>query len=218
MTSDIFSESLAGVNGPRALELGLKRVVDVVLVVAFAPLLLPLSAGVALVVLVGQGRPVFFRQPRVGKSGRLFWIYKFRTMTMERDVDQRRATRLGSWLRSRGLDELPQLANVARGDMSLVGPRPLCVVDHARLVQMCPELARRVHVRPGLTGLVQVTMVVGAQHTARLEAAYVRHWSLHLDLTILVRTAWMNLRGKARGRLRPEWLAKRFKLAHLFEA
>jgi lipopolysaccharide/colanic/teichoic acid biosynthesis glycosyltransferase len=124
-------------------------------------------------------------------------------MSCEPDVAARRPTRLGGWLRQRGLDELPQLLNVLWGDMSLVGPRPLTAGDAQRLAAGCPDFAQRLAVPPGLTGLSQVCLARGAAQTAALDAHYARHRSLAMDLAILLRTAWMNLVGKRRGARSP---------------
>src|SRR5690349_12596059 len=102
-----------------------KRLLDLVLLVPLVPFFAAGTALLALVVLLLDGRPVFFTQPRLGRVGRPFRIWKLRTMTSEPEVQARRPTELGAWLRGRGLDELPQLWNVLVGDMSLVGPRPL---------------------------------------------------------------------------------------------
>ena len=101
-----------------------KRALDLVLLALAAPPLLAVAALLGLLVWVTDGRPILFSQPRQGRGGRAFRIRKLRTMTLEPDVAARRPTRLGGWLRQRGLDELPQLLNVLWGDMSLVGPRP----------------------------------------------------------------------------------------------
>lgn len=178
-----------------------KRALDVALVLATLPLSAPLIAGLALLVLAVDGRPVFFVQERVGKERRSIRVLKLRTMTLEEDPAQRRPTRLGAWLRQRGLDELPQLVNVLRGDMSLVGPRPLTERDAARLCAAHPPFAARFSVPPGLTGLSQACQALGAELTARLDAEYARRQSAALDVRILLRTSWMNVVGKARGKM-----------------
>jgi lipopolysaccharide/colanic/teichoic acid biosynthesis glycosyltransferase len=178
-----------------------KRLLDLALLVLAAPLLLPPAAAVALAVLVCDGRPVLFRQDRLGRGGRPFRIRKFRTMTTEPDPADRRPTRLGAWLRGRGLDELPQLLDVLVGDMSLVGPRPLTAADAERLARVHPAFAARLDCAPGLTGLSQVCGARGAALTAAVDAHYARSRSVRLDLAILLRTAWINVVGKRRGRL-----------------
>lgn len=176
-----------------------KRLLDVTLLLTAAPLWLPVCATLALAVLVCDGRPVFFRQLRVGQAGRMFRIWKLRTMTMEPELAARRPTRLGGWLRVRGLDELPQLLNVLQGHMSLVGPRPLTPEDGARLAQQHPAFAARLHCRPGITGLSQVCGARGAALTSALDAHYARTTSVRLDLSLILRTAWINVVGKRRG-------------------
>ena len=173
---------------------GLKRLGDmfassVLLAIAAIPL-----AIVALLVAVKLGRPVLFRQERPGRYGKPFKILKLRTMTDARDAsgallsDGERLTPFGRWLRSSSLDELPALFNVLRGDMSLVGPRPLLMRYTAFFTH--EELLRLV-VRPGITGWAQVNGRNHARWTERLsmDTWYVRNWSLRLDLTTLVRTA-----------------------------
>jgi lipopolysaccharide/colanic/teichoic acid biosynthesis glycosyltransferase len=179
-----------------------KRLLDLALLLPLVPLFALVTGLLALLVLVVDGRPVRFAQPRVGVGGRTFLVWKLRTMTCEPDPAHRRPTRLGAWLRQRGLDELPQLWNVLIGDMSLVGPRPLTPTDAARLTALHPPFAARFAVPPGLTGLAQVCLAQGVALTSELDAAYVRTRSAALDLRILLRTTWMNLVGKRRGALR----------------
>jgi len=126
----------------------MKRFLDMALVLATFPLWGGLVLLVALVLLLTDGRPVLFRQMRAGLKGRPFAILKFRTMRPGPGTDMERLTRLGRFLRRTSLDELPQLVNILKGDMSLVGPRPLPVAYVARYA---PEQARRLDVRPGLT-------------------------------------------------------------------
>lgn len=150
----------------------------------------PLQAVVALAVLAKHGRPVLFRQPRPGKDGRVFELVKYRTMLLpdaQRVSDADRLTPLGRFLRSTSLDELPTLWNVLKGDMSLVGPRPLLV---QYLDRYSPEQARRHEVRPGITGLAQVRGRNGLDWDEKLalDVEYVDHRSLALDLRILWET------------------------------
>ena len=182
----------------------MKRALDLTLLFVAAPLLLPLTFALIVVVLAADGWPVFFLQTRVGLGRRSFRIVKLRTMTTEPDPSARRVTPLGRFLRGRGLDELPQLWNVLRGEMSLVGPRPLTPDDSERLESRHPAFARRFERPPGLTGLAQVCLARGAALTAELDAAYARRRSLRLDLFLLARTAAMNLAGKHRAALAPE--------------
>lgn len=182
-----------------------KRAFDLALLLPLVPLFAVLVGALAAGVLVCDGRPIFFTQPRVGRGRRLFQIVKLRTMTCEADPAARRPTRFGRFLRQRGLDELPQLlVNILRGDMSLVGPRPLTPADAERLVAEHPPFARRFDVPPGLTGLAQVCLAQGSALTAALDAAYAERRNALLDLQLLLRTAWMNLVGKQRGALRTD--------------
>lgn len=177
----------------------IKRLFDVALVVAAAPLWLPLLGVLAGLVRWRLGSPVFFRQTRPGRHGELFELWKFRTMTDARDAagrllpDAQRLTRFGRWLRSTSLDELPELFNVLRGDMSLVGPRPLLP---QYLERYTPEQARRHEVRPGLTGWAQVhgRNALTWEEKFRLDVWYVDHQSLWLDLKVLCLTCWHVLR------------------------
>jgi lipopolysaccharide/colanic/teichoic acid biosynthesis glycosyltransferase len=177
-----------------------KRLMDLALVLITLPLWGLLLGLLALIVLLLDGRPVFFPQPRLGRGGRRFRILKLRSMTTEADPRSRKPTGLGRHLRQHGLDELPQLINVLTGDMSLVGPRPLTPDDLQRLAVLHPEFARRLDLPPGLTGLAQVCSAQGAALTAALEVHYAQQQTAGLDLAILVRTAWINVVGKRRGR------------------
>lgn len=150
----------------------------------------PVMAGTAVAVLAGLGRPVLFRQERPGKHGEVFELVKFRTMRVpdaDHQSDEERLTRLGAFLRSTSLDELPTLWNVFKGEMSLVGPRPLLV---EYLERYTPEQARRHEVRPGVTGLAQVAgrNAISWDEKLALDVKYVDSHTLLLDLKILLRT------------------------------
>jgi lipopolysaccharide/colanic/teichoic acid biosynthesis glycosyltransferase len=172
---------------------GGKRVLDAILAAAGLAVLWPLLLFVAVVVRLGMGRPVLFRQVRPGQGGRPFELLKFRTMRDERDAggrprpDGERLTPFGKFLRRTSLDELPELWNVLRGDMSLVGPRPL-LMEYLPLYS--PEQARRHEVRPGITGLVQVSgrNALSWEEKFRLDVAYVDTCSPATDLRILALT------------------------------
>lgn len=171
----------------------LKRGLDLALASAGLVAAAPVLAGVAAAVRVGIGSPVLFRQRRPGLHGRPFLLAKFRTMTDARGPDGRplpddqRLTRLGRLLRATSLDELPELWNVVRGDMSLVGPRPLLM---EYLDRYTPEQARRHEVKPGLTGWAAVNgrNALSWDEKFALDVWYVDHRSLTLDLKILART------------------------------
>ncbi|HEX4383688.1 MAG TPA: sugar transferase [Myxococcales bacterium] len=177
----------------------MKRIFDLTLLLLAAPLILPVTGLLALAALIAQGRPVFFLQERTGLHGRIFLIWKLRSMSTEADVQARRPTRFGRWMRDRGLDEMPQLFNVFKGDMSLVGPRPLTPADCARLGAIHPDFKARLRLRPGLTGPAQVTLARGAALTARLDVRYAEEGTAVTDLAILLRTVWMHVVGKRRG-------------------
>lgn len=170
-----------------------KRFFDYLLMLIFAPILLPLLAVTALVVAVNLGRPVIFRQERAGYGGKPFTLYKFRSMSDASDKygnllpDEKRLTRFGKFLRASSLDELPELLNVLKGEMSLIGPRPLLV---SYLPRYTAEQARRHDVLPGITGWAQVNgrNNVSWEIKFELDVWYVDHWSVWLDLAILYKT------------------------------
>lgn len=164
-----------------------KRLLDIGLIVLFLPLLVPLVGIVAAVSLVMQGRPIFFVQRRAGLVGRPFGMVKFRTMRPGAGSDAMRLTRWGRFLRATSLDELPELVNVLRGEMSLVGPRPLPV---EYLPRYTPEQRRRHEVLPGVTGWAQVNgrNALDWETKFRYDVDYVDNQSLFLDFKILMLT------------------------------
>jgi lipopolysaccharide/colanic/teichoic acid biosynthesis glycosyltransferase len=167
-----------------------RRAVDVIVAVTLGVLGLPVIALVAVAVLVGLGRPLLFRQERPGLHGRLFTVVKFRTMLPAkpgRETDADRTTRLGRFLRASSLDELPQLWNILRGDMSLIGPRPTLPEQVARYGE---HERGRLAIRPGVTGWAQVNGRNAISWEARIELDlwYIANRSLALDLKILWRT------------------------------
>jgi sugar transferase EpsL len=173
----------------QGIKAGCDRIVAGLLLIVLSPL----CVGVALLIYVGMGSPVIFSHPRPGKNEKLFQFYKFRTMRDANDAfsnplpDGDRITPLGQFLRKTSLDELPQLWNVLRGDMSVVGPRPLVV---KYLDRYTPEQARRHLVTPGITGLAQVSgrNTISWEEKFQLDTWYIDHWSLWLDLKILILT------------------------------
>lgn len=177
-----------------------KRLVDIALAGPALVLALPVMGVVALIVRRSMGSPVLFRQMRPGLHGRPFNVIKFRTMTDARAADgellpqAERLTRSGELLRRTSLDELPQLWSIVKGDMSIVGPRPLLM---EYLDQYTPEQARRHDVPPGLTGWAQVhgRQLLSFEERFRLDVWYVDHWSLALDLRIMALTVRKVLSG-----------------------
>jgi sugar transferase EpsL len=175
-----------------------KRPLDLVLSLIALVVLSPVMAVIALLIALRMGRPVLFTQERPGRDGVPFQILKFRTMTNARDTDgvllpdEARLTRLGDFLRSTSLDELPELLNVVRGEMSLVGPRPWLM---SYLPRYTPEQARRMSVRPGLTGLAQATSRNTASWSERLDLdlAYVDAVRARTDAKIIAKTVAMVL-------------------------
>ncbi|HYD98266.1 MAG TPA: sugar transferase [Alphaproteobacteria bacterium] len=176
-----------------------KRIFDIVVSGAALVALAPLMLAAALAVRLALGAPVLFRQPRVGRDGQVFTLLKFRTMSDGRDAsgallpDAQRLGRLGRLLRSTSVDELPELINVMRGEMSLVGPRPLLT---AYLPHYTPEQMRRHAVRPGITGWAQVNgrNALSWEERFELDVWYVDNRSLRLDLRILALTVRQVLR------------------------
>lgn len=171
-----------------------KRIFDLVICAALLILLAPVLGLIALLVRLSLGKPILFRQTRPGLHGKPFKIYKFRTMSDARDMDgnllpdEERCPVFGRFLRSASLDELPEIWNVIRGEMSLVGPRPL-VMEY--LERYNAEQARRNDVLPGITGWAQINgrNAISWQDKFKLDVWYVDHWSLWLDLKILAYTA-----------------------------
>jgi len=170
-----------------------KRLFDLLLTIPGLILISPLLGIVALILLVSQGRPVLFTQPRGGLNGRVFYIYKFRTMREAYDdegqplADEKRLSKLGRILRAASLDELPELINVLRGEMSLVGPRPLMA---KYLERYSPEQMRRHEVVPGITGWAQINgrNALSWEDRFKLDIWYVDHWDVWLDIRILAQT------------------------------
>ena len=164
----------------------MKRVFDLAIIIVLAPIWLPVAALVAVLVWVKLGRPVLFAQDRAGLKGRSFRLVKFRTMRVGEGTDAERLTRFGRFLRAASLDELPELWNVLKGEMSLVGPRPLPV---RYLPRYTPEQNRRHEVLPGITGWAQVNgrNTLDWETKFRYDVEYVERRSLGFDLRIL----WM---------------------------
>jgi len=171
----------------------MKRAMDLIVSIVSVIILSPIILASAVIVRLTIGKPVIFKQTRAGLHGKPFQIYKFRTMTAQTDdqgnllPDHLRLTRTGMWLRKLSLDELPQLFNVIKGDLSLVGPRPLLM---EYLDRYTPEQARRHEVKPGITGWAQVNgrNAISWEEKFKLDVWYVDHQSIWLDLKILFLT------------------------------
>jgi len=197
-------------------QLAVKRLFDFAVSLVGVVLLAPVFVGIAIAVKLNSPGPVFFKQRRVGVGGRLFWIYKFRTMVADAErcksrlehlnqygdgrffkiKDDPRITRVGCILRRTSLDELPQLLNVIRGDMSLVGPRPPVPEEVADYSE---HHLRRISVTPGITGLWQVrgrSSILDFEEVVRLDLEYINTWSLLKDMAILLRTLQVVFRTK----------------------
>jgi len=186
----------------RAMQLAIKHIVDRLMAVLLLCGLGPFMLAIAAAIVVESGRPALFVQTRVGRHGRLVQVYKFRTMiqgavykglgiTVAADDD--RITRVGKFMRAWSLDELPQLLNVLKGEMSLVGPRPTFEYQVARYT---PFQRRRLEMKPGITGWAQVNgrNAVPWMQRIELDVWYVDHFSLLLDVSILLRTIRVFLR------------------------
>lgn len=171
----------------------LKRLFDIIFALILVVVLSPILLITCILVKLKLGSPALFRQDRPGKRGKIFMMYKFRSMTDSRDEngellpDSVRLTGFGKLLRKTSLDELPELFNILKGDMSFVGPRPLLV---RYLDRYTPEQARRHEVKPGLTGWAQVNgrNAISWEEKFKLDVWYVDHWTLWLDLKILFLT------------------------------
>ncbi|HEY0648556.1 exopolysaccharide biosynthesis polyprenyl glycosylphosphotransferase [Phenylobacterium sp.] len=181
-----------------------KRAVDIVGAALALLVFLPLLCCIALAVRLESPGPVIFKQRRTGHRGRIFTIYKFRTMTVTEDCgnvrqatrNDARVTAIGGLLRKLSLDELPQFLNVLRGDMSMVGPRPHALAHDDYYAELIPTYGDRFRTKPGLTGLAQVNGLRGEIQDLRCmrdrvaaDNLYIESWSLGLDIAILAKTA-----------------------------
>lgn len=173
----------------------IKRVCDLATVIVTAPIWVPLLLIASLAVKIKLGSPILFRQQRAGKGGKVFTILKLRTMVDGDGEDEERITPLGRFLRKTSLDELPQMINVLRGEMSIVGPRPLLV---EYLPHYSKEQFRRHEVKPGITGWAQINgrNAITWEERFKLDIWYVDHASLWLDLKIVLKTFASVINGK----------------------
>ncbi len=175
------------------MKFSVKRVFDIIASLVLIIIAFPLLILIGVLVRIKLGSPVLFRQERPGKQNKIFMIYKFRTMNNRMDTngnlqpDKARLTRFGSLLRKTSMDELPELFNILKGDMSFVGPRPLLV---QYLTRYNSDQIRRHEVRPGLTGWAQVNgrNAITWEEKFDLDVWYVDNWSLWLDLKIIMKT------------------------------
>ena len=192
-------------------ERGVKRFVDVVLALSALLFFIPIMALTALAIKLDGPGPVIFRQNRKGFNGQQFEMLKFRSMTVQENGDSvtqaarddARVTRIGKLLRSSSIDELPQLVNVLRGDMSLIGPRPHALAHDNYFEKVLGDYAFRHHVKPGMTGWAQVHGLRGATPTVdlisrrvKMDLWYINNWSLWLDIQILIKTVFEVLRKR----------------------
>jgi lipopolysaccharide/colanic/teichoic acid biosynthesis glycosyltransferase len=200
-------------NSPRQSYPRAKRALDVSVALLGLVVSAPVWAAIALAIMLDDGRPVFYQRPCVGERGRLFSQLKFRSMIRDAErhtgpvlarADDPRITRVGRWLRRTALDELPQLINILKGDMSFVGPRPERPPLVDRFLASVPGYARRFAVRPGLTGLAQVCGCYDtpAKHKLRYDLLYARRRSLWLDARLFLSSLARTARGRWGGRCR----------------
>lgn len=189
-----------------------KRLFDIGLSLFGLLVMAPLWALISLLIWLEDGIPILLLQERIGKGGRLFALFKFRTMGQDAEgvgliedrEDDSRVTSIGSFLRATALDELPQLLNILKGDMSFVGPRalPLKIEDHERTqyttIQEVEGYALRSTIRPGLTGIAQIFAQkdIPRRQKFRYDLLYIKKWSLWLDLKLIFLSILITLRGK----------------------
>lgn len=177
----------------------IKRPLDFILSLIAIIVLLPLFLIITILVRIKLGKPVIFKQQRPGKNERIFTLYKFRTMTDQKDEkgnllpDEQRLTKFGKWLRSTSLDELPELWNILKGDMAIVGPRPL-LVEYLQLYN--EEQKHRHDIRPGLTGLAQISGRNSISWEEKFEddLQYIKNITFLKDLQIILKTIFKVLK------------------------
>jgi lipopolysaccharide/colanic/teichoic acid biosynthesis glycosyltransferase len=182
----------------RRIQIGIKHLLDKIVAIVLLVVLAPILIAIGIAIKAGDGGPVLFTQPRLGVNGRQFRIWKFRTMVIGADSllnpdgspSGDRITQVGKVLRFLSLDELPQLINIVVGDMSFVGPRPALISHEARYNN---EQMQRLLVRPGVTGLAQISGRNSLKWSKRIELDlhYIDHYSLLLDMIILLKTIWV---------------------------
>jgi Undecaprenyl-phosphate glucose phosphotransferase len=220
-TSDLLTRPLSAIGNATVIELQraplnsfellIKRTIDIILAGTTLIVLLPLLAIIAIAIKLDSPGPIIFRQTRHGFNGKPFQILKFRTMTVLEDGESvqqverfdKRVTRLGSWLRRTSIDELPQLINVLKGEMSIVGPRPHAAVHDNHFDKIIANYAFRHRMKPGITGRAQVNgfrgetpTIEAMQQRIELDIWYIDNWSFHLDLAIMFRTMIEIVRGR----------------------
>ena len=195
-------------NAHRSASSFFKRSLDMMAAIVLLLFVLPLFLVVAIVITIDSKGPVFFVQRRTGLGGKLIRVIKFRSMTVMEDgaaikhaeKGDKRVTRIGRFLRRSSIDELPQLINVLKGDMSLVGPRPHAIAHDQYYGALIPHYVHRFRARPGITGLAQVNGLRGEIHSLKgmadrvtFDNAYIDSWSIGMDVYILAKTATVAL-------------------------
>ncbi|MDW8001812.1 MAG: sugar transferase [Deltaproteobacteria bacterium] len=184
-----------------------KRLLDIGLSLIGLVFLSPIWLAIAIAILFEDGRPVFYRQLRIGKGGRPFEVIKFRSMVKDAEKftgpilaseNDPRVTKVGKFLRATALDELPQLLNILRGEMSFVGPRPERPELIEKIKEICPAFSKRHAVKPGLTGLAQVygSYDTPPHRKLKYDLLYIRKWSFCLDLKLIFLSLVVTIKGK----------------------
>lgn len=187
------------------LQLGLKRIMDIMAGLCGLSLAAPILITTAIAIKLTSPGPVLFKQRRIGRNHTAFTIYKFRTMEVDHTPglepvrgEHHKLTPIGKFLRNTGIDELPQLWNVLVGDMALVGPRPHADYHVEYYTKHIPEYTDRLGFRPGITGAVQVSDIRNYSETIEevraqiaLDLAYIQHWNIWRDIVICFQTAWV---------------------------
>lgn len=190
--------------------LGLKRGLDIIISFLSLIICLPIAFLVGLLIFIESGRPIFFFQDRVGKDGKIFKMFKFRSMIKNAEEhtgpvwakkNDPRITKVGRFIRPGRLDEIPQLLNVIRGEMSLIGPRPERPCFVSELNNHIEDYHKRLRIRPGITGLAQIihkydTSIADVKKKIELDLYYIDNLSFVLDMKILIKTIGVMLSGK----------------------
>jgi exopolysaccharide biosynthesis polyprenyl glycosylphosphotransferase len=196
---------LSGREKPISLYPVCKRIFEIIFSISLLLFTLPLMVVVAIAIKLESRGPIFYKQERVGLNGKIFSIYKFRSMRVDAEKNgpqwaaknDPRVTRVGKFIRKTRIDELPQLINILKGDMSLIGPRPERPVFTEQFAKEIPGFKKRLQVKPGLTGWAQVNggYEMTPKEKFEMDMYYIENESLRLDLEILLRTVWVVLSG-----------------------
>jgi len=202
-TKDISFADSSAVRVDRVAQSTVKRVIDIVVASMTLAFFAPALLAIAILIKLDSRGPVFFRQRRTGLNGKPFYIFKFRSMTVAEDGDKvvqatqndKRVTRVGRILRKTSIDEIPQLINIVKGDMSLVGPRPHALSHDKEFAPVVNNYNARFRARPGLTGLAQVrghrgeiVERVDLEQRIKSDIEYIEQWSIWMDVATILKT------------------------------